>query len=143
MADLGLCINRDHVLQLSTRMGNKVCRQYKTEQVVCPPQLRSEVCTTVALDNIDHNPSSTTAKDSFHGTAIYLIQHSLLLIMKVLPSTFLYSMYIQRPLTVCQITTQRFPRLLEISRSQLFLKVGLSHSIEIMSVRIQKNNTNS
>lgn len=27
-----------------------------------------------ALDNLDHNPSSTTAKDSFHGTGISLFQ---------------------------------------------------------------------
>ena len=27
------------------------------------------------IDNIDHNPSSTTAKDSFHGTGISLFQH--------------------------------------------------------------------
>lgn len=31
--------------------------------------------TTAACDNIDHNPSSVTAKDSFHGTGISLIQH--------------------------------------------------------------------
>ncbi|KAK0046327.1 hypothetical protein Bpfe_024254 [Biomphalaria pfeifferi] len=28
-----------------------------------------------AVDNIDHIPSSTTSKDSFHGTAISLFQH--------------------------------------------------------------------
>ena len=28
-----------------------------------------------SVDNIDHNPSSTTARDSFHGTAISLHQH--------------------------------------------------------------------
>jgi len=27
--------------------------------------------------NIDHNPSATTAKDSFHGTGISLLQHSI------------------------------------------------------------------
>ncbi len=27
------------------------------------------------MDNIDHNPSSTTSKDSFHGTAISVIQY--------------------------------------------------------------------
>ena len=31
--------------------------------------------TTAAIDNIDHNPSSTTAKESFHGTGISLLQH--------------------------------------------------------------------
>ena len=30
---------------------------------------------TAAVDNIDHHPSSTTAKDSFQGTGISLLQH--------------------------------------------------------------------
>jgi len=30
---------------------------------------------TAAVDTIDHNPSATTSKDSFHGTAVFLIQH--------------------------------------------------------------------
>ena len=43
--------------------------------VICPSKLRGEIFTTAALDNIDHNPSSTSAQDSFHGTAISLVQH--------------------------------------------------------------------
>ena len=31
--------------------------------------------TTAGIDNIDHNPRSTPASDSFHGTAISLVQH--------------------------------------------------------------------
>ena len=31
--------------------------------------------TTAGIDNIDHNPRSKTASDSFHGTAISLVQH--------------------------------------------------------------------
>ena len=27
------------------------------------------------MDNIDHNPSARTAKDSFHGTAVSLTHH--------------------------------------------------------------------
>lgn len=45
------------------------------EQVVCPPTLRGNVFTTAAVDNIDHNPSATTAKDSFNRTGISLLQH--------------------------------------------------------------------
>ena len=56
-------------------MGNKVCQQFHHEQVVCPPKLRENVFTTAAVDNIDHNPSSTTAKESFHVTAISIFQH--------------------------------------------------------------------
>ena len=37
--------------------------------------MRRKVFTTASVDNIDQNPSSTTAKSSFHGTAISLIQH--------------------------------------------------------------------
>lgn len=42
---------------------------------MCPPQLHKDVFTVGAVDNIDHNPTSTSAKGSFHGTAISLMQH--------------------------------------------------------------------
>ena len=45
------------------------------EGVVCPMKLRKYIFTTGNVDNIDHNPSSRTANDSFHGTAISLTQH--------------------------------------------------------------------
>lgn len=73
--DLGLCISYDRVLNISTELGNKVCHQYEMEQAVCPPNLRCGLFTTAAADNIDHNPSSTSAHDSFHGTGISLFQH--------------------------------------------------------------------
>ena len=38
-------------------------------------ELKRNVFTTAAVDNIDHNTSSTTAITSFHGTSISLIQH--------------------------------------------------------------------
>ena len=74
---LGLSISYDRVLQLSTDLANAVCQQYKDDDIVCPPGLRKNVFTTSAVDNIDHNPSSTTAlaRNSFHGTAISLTNH--------------------------------------------------------------------
>ena len=45
-----------------------------TKEFVVPPQLRHGLFTVGALDNLDHNPSSTTAKGSFHGTGISLFQ---------------------------------------------------------------------
>ena len=75
MNELGLSISYNRVLALSTVMGNSVCTQYETDQVVCPPSLKKNVFTTSALDNIDHNPSSTTAQGSLHGTGISLFQH--------------------------------------------------------------------
>jgi hypothetical protein len=72
---LGLSIHYDRVLELSTEMGNNVCRHFEAEGVVCPLQLRKGIFTTAAVDNIYHNPSSTTAEGAFHGTGISLFQH--------------------------------------------------------------------
>ena len=72
---MGLSISYDRVLSISTDVSNSVCSRFEEDGVVCPPRLRQDLFTTGALDNIDHNPSATTAKDSFHGTAISLVQH--------------------------------------------------------------------
>ena len=58
----------DRVLAVSTDLGNAVCRRYQEDRVVCPLNLRLQLFTTAAVDNIDHNPSSTTANDSFHDS---------------------------------------------------------------------------
>lgn len=71
---LGLSVSYDRVNQIATKLGNSVCEMYNSEQLVCPPVLRGGLFTVAAVDNIDHNPSSTTAKSSFHGTAISLMQ---------------------------------------------------------------------
>ena len=74
MFTCSLSISYDSVLHLS-EIGKSVYQLFQTEQVVCPPILKSNVFTTSAMDTIDHNASSTTAKYSFHGTGISLIQH--------------------------------------------------------------------
>ncbi len=71
---LGLCISYNRLMNISTDMANTVCAQYHSEDVVCPPKMRYGLFTCSAIDNIDHNPSSRTAQDSFHGTAISLMQ---------------------------------------------------------------------
>ena len=72
--ELGLSISYDRVLTISTDLGNSICCQYHHDDVVCPPSLRKGLFTSSAVDNIDHNPSSTTAHDSFHGTGVSLFQ---------------------------------------------------------------------
>lgn len=47
----------------------------KKKGKVCPSKSKKSLFTTGSLDNIDHNTSSRTAKDSFHGTAISLTEH--------------------------------------------------------------------
>ena len=47
-----------------------------------PSQVRHGIFTVGALDNLDHNPSSTTANDAFHGTGISLFQFVLNLTLR-------------------------------------------------------------
>ena len=67
MVHMGLSISYGRVLRLSTQMGNKVCQQFHHEQGVCLHN-----CCSRQHNYIDHNPSSTTAKESFHVTVISL-----------------------------------------------------------------------
>ena len=63
------------MLSITSDIANTVIARYESGGVVCPSKLREGLFTTAAVDNIDHNPSSTTSSDSFHGTAISLVQH--------------------------------------------------------------------
>ena len=72
---LGLSISYDRVLNISTTMATEATEQYQKDGVVCPLILRKHLFTTAAIDNIDHNPTSTTAGQSFHGTGISLFQN--------------------------------------------------------------------
>ena len=56
-------------------MGNRVCRQYQEEGVICPPKLRFGITTGIEMDNIDVDPRSTTSMGSLHGTGISLSQN--------------------------------------------------------------------
>jgi hypothetical protein len=73
---LGLSVSYDRVMQISNKVANSVCSQYRQQQLVCPPSVKEGIFTVAAADNIDHNLSSATASTSFHGTAISLIQMS-------------------------------------------------------------------
>ena len=71
---LGLCISYSRVMQVVNQTANAVCRNYREDDLVCPPMLQSDLFTVAATDNIDHNLSSNTAQSSFHGTAVSLMQ---------------------------------------------------------------------
>ena len=42
---------------------------------ICLPELKGSLFNSAAVDNIDHNPSSTTSRDSFHRLGISLFHH--------------------------------------------------------------------
>ena len=62
-------------MSLSTDIANSVCKKFETDGTVFPPNMTEGVFTAGVVDNIDYNPSSSTSKDSFHGTSISLIQN--------------------------------------------------------------------
>ena len=72
---LGISISYDRVLPLSAQLGSNICEQFHREHVVCSPKLKHKVFTCAAVDNVDHNPTSSTSKVPFHGTSISLMQH--------------------------------------------------------------------
>lgn len=59
---------------MSTDLANDVCKFYDQIGMVCPPKLRLGVVTQGATDNIDHDTSSTTADEYYHGTGISVFQ---------------------------------------------------------------------
>lgn len=71
---MGLSISYDRVMAIEDSLASAACKQYEEEGVVCPSALSKGLFTVAALDNLDHNPSSTTAQSSFHGTGISLFQ---------------------------------------------------------------------
>ena len=74
MSHLGLSISPDRFLDVSTNTGNKAIAVFEKEGVVSPLNLRYDLFTTAATDNLDVNPSSATAMSAFHGTATSLNQ---------------------------------------------------------------------
>ena len=63
-------ISYERVLEIKTATGNKICERFELEKTVCPPNLRKGLFTYGAIDNIDHNASSSTSQSFLHGTGI-------------------------------------------------------------------------
>jgi hypothetical protein len=70
----GLCISYERTQEISTSLANSVCAQFDRDGCVCPSTLKGDVFTVGAVDNLDHNPTARNAMDSFHGTAISVLQ---------------------------------------------------------------------
>ena len=70
----GLSISYNRILEIQNNISNQLCKFYNVQRSVCPPRLQENLFTVSAIDNLDHKPSSSTAKDSFHGTGISIFQ---------------------------------------------------------------------
>jgi hypothetical protein len=73
----GLSVSYDRVLNFSTDEANRAIDRFEREGLVCPAILRDGLFTTGNLDNVDHNPTSTSNQGAFHGTALSITQHLL------------------------------------------------------------------
>lgn len=58
---MGISISYDRVMELEEWIATSVCEWFEEDGVVAPAGLQKGLFTVGALDNIDHNPSSTTA----------------------------------------------------------------------------------
>lgn len=76
MASLGFSISYNRVLEIHDRIIKQLCKKHDNEAIVCQPSLKKGLFTWAAIDNLDHNPSSSTADTAFHGTSISVFQHN-------------------------------------------------------------------
>ena len=66
---LGLSISYNRVDEIQSSITDQ------TKRLVHPFGLADSLLTTAAIDNVDHNASSSISKNHFHGTSISLFQH--------------------------------------------------------------------
>ena len=62
------------MIEIKNALASASCKKFEEQKLVCPVNLQRGLFTVGALDNIDHKPSATTAKGSFHGTGISIFQ---------------------------------------------------------------------
>ena len=74
-AEEGLTIFYSRLQEIQNSIAGQLCHQYVTEGVVRPKSLQDGLFNSVAIDNIDSNPFSTTANSAFHGTSLSVFQH--------------------------------------------------------------------
>ena len=70
----GMSISYDRLLEISAQLGDATVSKFVEEGVVCLV-LRKGLFTTAVMENIDNNPSATTATTPFHGTSVSVFQH--------------------------------------------------------------------
>ena len=67
----GLCISYDGVIEVENNITKDLCQKYKEAEIVCPLSLYSGLFTCAAIDNIDHNSSSSTSKSFTEPVSIF------------------------------------------------------------------------
>jgi hypothetical protein len=71
---VGLSASYDRIMDIKDWLATAMSQRFTDDGCVAPACLKKGLFSVAALDNIDHNPSSTTAASSFHGTGISMFQ---------------------------------------------------------------------
>ncbi|KAK3909702.1 Cis-prenyltransferase 4, chloroplastic [Frankliniella fusca] len=74
MHRFGVSVSADRIMEVTSDLCHLVTERADEEGILCPSHLQAGRFTIGAYDNIDHNPTSRTAKGSFHGTSISIFQ---------------------------------------------------------------------
>lgn len=74
MYQMGISVSYDRIMEIENWRATSLCARFKEDGCVSPACLRKGIFSVGALDNIDHNTSSTTSVSSFHGTGISIFQ---------------------------------------------------------------------
>ena len=75
LAAAGLSVTYNRIQEIQDSIGQQLCEKYEREKIVCPYSLKPDLFTFGAIDNADHNPTSSTTTSSFHGTSVSIFQH--------------------------------------------------------------------
>ena len=73
----GICPAYDRIIAIQDDISYAVCEQYIRNGIVAPcwfEDMQEDDILIFAADNVDHNPSSTTSNDSFHGTSLSMFK---------------------------------------------------------------------
>ena len=72
----GLRTSYFRVQGIQDNITRQLCHPYLDEGIVCPRNIEEGLFTVAAIDNVDYDPSSVTAKCSFHETSISVYQRN-------------------------------------------------------------------
>ena len=70
-----MSVSHNSVIEIEDNITKQLCFQYASRGIVCPPTLKMGLFTVAAIDNIDHDSSSSTSQNSFHGISISVFQY--------------------------------------------------------------------
>ena len=67
LATLRLSITYNRVSEIQEQLMKQEIKRFDEMGLVCPKSLEPNIFTTATIDNIDHNSTSSTSQNHFHG----------------------------------------------------------------------------